>query len=111
MIVKGNSTKVDEYKFTAIVFTALYIVFELVALFNDTAGNEQYTDMMRNVIVFQQVGVGICVVIYDIIAAYKYFNYKKNDSLVYIINPTLEKIIETLCLVFGIIGFGVACFY
>ncbi|WP_099467275.1 hypothetical protein [Konateibacter massiliensis] len=111
MIVEGKSGKVDNYKFTAIVFTGLYIIFELIALFNNTAGNEEYADWMKNVILFQQVGVGICVVVYDIIAFHKWFQFKKHDKLAYFIHPVVEKILEVICLVCGVIGFGVACFY
>jgi hypothetical protein len=111
MIVEGKSGKVDNYKFTAIVFTGLYIIFQIVALFNNTAGNPEYSTLMKNVILFEQVGVGICVVVYDIIALNKYINFKRHDKLAYIIHPVVEKILETICLVCGVIGFGMACFY
>jgi hypothetical protein len=111
MIVEGKSGKVDNYKFTAVVFTGLYIIFQIVALFNNSAENPDYTAFMKNAIRFEQIGVGICVVLYDIIALNKYINYKRHAKLAYIIHPNVEKILETLCLVFGVIGFGMACFY
>lgn len=111
MIVEGKSGKVDNYKFTAIVFTGLYFIFQAVALFNNTAENPEYSVMMKNAIRFEQIGVGICVVVYDIIALNKYINFKKHDKLAYIIHPKVEKILETICLVCGVIGFGMACFY
>jgi hypothetical protein len=111
MIVEGKSGKVENYKFTAIVFTVLYLIFEAFALFNNTAANPEYNEMMRNAIRFQQIGVGICVLIYDIIALNKWYHYKKQDKLVYLIHPIVERVLETICLVCGVIGFGMACFY
>lgn len=111
MIVEGKSGKVDNYKFTAAVFTGLYIIFQIVALFNKSAENPEYSDLMKNAIKFEQIGVGICVVLYDIIAFNKYINFKRRDKLSYIIHPVVEKILETMCLVCGVIGFGIACFY
>ncbi|MFA9377779.1 MAG: hypothetical protein ACERKZ_13620 [Lachnotalea sp.] len=111
MIVEGKSGKVENYKFTAVVFTGLYLIFQVVALFNNSAENPAYTTMMKNAIRFEQIGVGICVAVYDIIALNKYFNYKKHDKLSYIIHPKVEKVLEVLCLGCGVIGFGMACFY
>ncbi len=87
MIVEGKSGKVDNYKFTAIVFTGLYFIFQMVALFNNTAENPEYSTMMRNVIRFEQIGVGICVVVYDIIALNKYINFKRHEKLAFIMDP------------------------
>ncbi|OYP33850.1 hypothetical protein CG709_06400, partial [Lachnotalea glycerini] len=70
-----------------------------------------YNEMMKNAIKFQRLGVLICVIIYDIIALNKYINYKKHDKIVYLIHPKVEKIIEVICLICGIMGFGMACFY
>ena len=111
MIVEGKSGKVENYKFTAIVFTVLYLIFELLALFNNTADNPEYSEMMKNAIRFQQIGVGICVVVYDIIALNKWYQFKKHDKLAYFIHPIVEKTLEVICLVCGVIGFGMACFY
>lgn len=111
MIVEGKRGKVDNYKFTAIVFTALYLIFQVVAYFNNTAGNQEYTEMMKNAIRFQQIGVGICVVVYNVIAFNKWIHFKKQDKIVYLIHPMIERALETICLVCGVIGFGMACFY
>ncbi|GEM_PF-5182698 len=111
MIVEGKSGKVENYKFTAIVFTVLYLIFEAFAFFNNTAGNPEYSEMMRNAIRFQQIGVGICVIVYDIIAVNKWYHFKKHDKLAYLIHPIVEKVLELICLICGVIGFGMACFY
>ncbi len=111
MMVEGKESKVNEYKFAAPVLTIIYIAFQIMNLLNDTASNPEYVEMMQGVFNFERYGVGLCIIIYDIIAAYKVFGFKKKGEIPTFIHPKLEKLIEGICFVVIIIGLGVACFF
>lgn len=110
-MVEGNESKISEYKFGAPALTFLYVAFQIANMFNDTASNPEYVEAMKGVMSFERYGVGICVIIYDIIAVYKILTYKKNGSIPYFIHPIVEKILEGISLTVIIIGIGVACFF
>lgn len=111
MIVEGKESKVNEYKIAAPILTVIYIAFQLVNMLNDTASNPEYVQMMQGVFNFERYGVGICIIIYDIISAYKVFGFKKSGNIPTLIHPLFEKIVEGICFAVIIIGLGVACFF
>lgn len=111
MIVQGKDSKISEYKFTATAVTILYVAFQIVALFNNRADYVDYNEAVSGITMFERYGVGICVLIYDLLTIFKLINYKNKDKMAYFIHPAFEKLIEVFCLACIIIGIGVSCFY